>query len=147
MGERTERSVLNHLIETCKDGERGFVLAADHVTDPLMRVAFLEAAEQRQRFADALRPHAQRLGGDPDTGGTMAGTLHRGWMTLKDALTRYDEAGILAEAERGEQAAAVAYDDALNSVLAPATRGVVEAQYADILKMRGRIHALVSVRG
>ena len=34
MAERTEREVLHHLIEICRDGERGFHAAADHVAAP-----------------------------------------------------------------------------------------------------------------
>ena len=33
MAGRTERSVLNHLIETCKDAERGFRHVATHTAD------------------------------------------------------------------------------------------------------------------
>jgi hypothetical protein len=31
MAERNERAVLNHLIEICRDAERGFRMAAVHV--------------------------------------------------------------------------------------------------------------------
>ena len=34
MADRTEREVLHHLIEICRDGERGFRAAAHHVTAP-----------------------------------------------------------------------------------------------------------------
>jgi uncharacterized protein (TIGR02284 family) len=142
--DRTERRVLNHLIDTCHDGARGYLLAADHVTDPQLRQTFLEAADQRQRFADELLPHAQRLGGDHDSGGTVAGSLHRSWMMMKDAMTRYDQTGILAEAQRGELAAVVAYDDALHDIVPASAREVIEAQYTAILAMRDRIQSLAA---
>jgi hypothetical protein len=34
MAARTERWTLNHLIQTCRDGERGFRYAANHATSP-----------------------------------------------------------------------------------------------------------------
>ena len=60
MAERTERAALNHLIETCKDAERGFRHVATHAADPVVKGLFLDIAAQRARFAAALLPHAQR---------------------------------------------------------------------------------------
>ena len=37
MAERTERAVLNELIETCRDGARGFQDAADLVNDASLK--------------------------------------------------------------------------------------------------------------
>jgi len=142
MAQPTERRVLNYLIETCKDGERGFRLAANHVTTQAVKTLFEEAASQREQFAADLLPYAQRLGGDADTGGTAAGTLHRGWMTLKDAFMHYDEKAILTEAERGETAAVAAYEDALQSIVPPTVRDVLETQLAAILKMQDRIQSI-----
>ena len=111
--QRTERGVLNHLIETCKDGERGFRYAANHVESPPIKSLFLDIASQRERFAEALLPHAHRLGGGNESHGTAAAALHRGWITLMDALKGHDENAVLHEAERGEDAALAAYRDAL----------------------------------
>jgi uncharacterized protein (TIGR02284 family) len=139
MAERTERGVLNRLIETCKDGERGFRYAADHLDNDGLRALFLEAAAQRQRFAEELLPHAQRLGGDTDAGGTFGGTVHRGWMAIKDAFAKYDVKMIVSEAERGETFAASVYHDALDGMLPPTVRDVVEAQYTGIRDVGERI--------
>jgi len=64
MAQRTERTVLNHLIETCRDAERGFSAAAAHVESSRLKDLFERMATQRARIADVLAPHAQRLGGD-----------------------------------------------------------------------------------
>ena len=58
MTDRSERAVLNHLIETCKDAERGFRHVAEHATDPAVKSLFLDIASQRARFAADLLPHA-----------------------------------------------------------------------------------------
>src|ERR1044071_1268223 len=82
MTDRSERAVLNHLIETNKDAERGFRHVARHVTDATMKSLFLDIASQRARFAADLLPFAQRLGGANSQEGTTGGALHRTWIDL-----------------------------------------------------------------
>ena len=141
MSEPTERDVLNHLIETCKDGEHGFRYAANHVTTPAVKALFLEIASQREGFATDLLPHAQRLGGANESYGTPAAALHRGWMTLKDALSGHDEHAVIAEAERGEESAATAYERALGGMLPPTARDMIDKQYQAIRIAHSRVRA------
>jgi uncharacterized protein (TIGR02284 family) len=72
----------------------------------------------------------------------VAGAIHRGWMTVKDAMTHYDEASILAEAIRGEREAANAYADAVMGVLPPDAREVIEQQYQAVLEMQRQLDRL-----
>lgn len=132
MGERTERGILNHLIETCHDAERGFVLAAEEAQTEELREMFLDLAGQRRRFAEDLLPHAQRLGGAGNADGTTAAALHRAWIHLKAQLAKDPDKAVLAEAERGERFAVSAYDDAVNDMLPPDVRDLVEAQDEDV---------------
>lgn len=142
MAERTGRDVLHHLIDLCRDGERGFRAAADHVSDPTLKSLFTDLATQRKRFAEELQPHMQRLGGPPDAEGTSAGALHRHWMVLKGLVPGRHDHHIVAEAERGEHAALDAYDDALNGPLPPTATEVVESQREAILKADDRIRSV-----
>ena len=144
MAERTEREVLNQLIETCKDGERGFLYATNYVNDPLVKALFTEIASQRERFAADLLPHAQRLGGANESDGTTTAALHRGWMTIKDALTGHDAKAIIREAERGEDAALAVYKDALEGMLPPTTRDLIERQCVEVRHAHDRVHAFLS---
>jgi uncharacterized protein (TIGR02284 family) len=144
MSQHTERTVLNHLIEICTDGERGFTTAAEQASDPELKSLFTDLARQRRAFADALIPHAQRLGGDAAADGTSIGRLHRGWMNLKGKISGHHDHVILEEAERGEDAAVRAYRDALNEVLAPAARELVEQQCEAIAKAHEHIRAVAS---
>ena len=141
MSEHNERWTLNRLIEICLDGERGFRHAANHVHNTTVKTLFLDIAVQRQRFAAELLPHAQRLGGAAESDGSLAGGLHRGWMSIKDAVA-HDESAIIHEAERGERAALAAYEDGLNGVMAPGTRAVVERQCSTIRDSCNLVHAL-----
>ena len=138
MAERTEREVLHHLIEICKDGERGFRAAAEQVNAPALKTLFADLSAQRKQFAEELEPHLHRLGGQPD-GGTNAGTLHRGWMVLRGlAPGRHDHA-IVIEAERGEHAALNAYQEALSGMLPPTVTDLVETQRDAIQDANERI--------
>ena len=142
MAERTERDVLHHLIEVCNDGERGFRAAADFVGDAQLKTLFLHLAEQRQRFAEDLLPHLQRLGGLPDEAGTGAGSLHRGWMAFMGMVPGRHDHHIVTEAERGEQAARSAYEEALNGMLPPTVTDVIEAQRDALVAAQDRIRSI-----
>lgn len=142
MADRSERDVLHHLIDICKDGERGFRAAADHVSDPTLKSLFTELAEQRKRFAEELLPHLQRLGGPPDAEGTHAGSLHRGWMLLKGLAPGRHDHHIVTEAERGEHAAVKAYEEALHGLLPPTVSDLIEAQRDAMLRATDRIRAV-----
>ena len=142
MAERSERDVLHHLIDVCKDGERGFRTAADHVSDKTLKSLFTDLATERKGFAEALLPHLQRLGGPPDAEGTSAGRFHRQWMVLKGYVPGRHDHHIVAEAERGEQAALDAYEDALNGMLPPTATELVEMQRDAIVTAVDRIRTL-----
>jgi uncharacterized protein (TIGR02284 family) len=142
MTDRTERAVLNHLIETCKDAERGFRHVAGHATDPVLKGFFLDIASQRAQFAADLLPHAQRLGGAAAHDGTTAGALHRTWIDLRSAISRGDPVAAIHEAERGEHFSRGVYQEALDGMLPPITRQLVEAQYAELHKTADRLREL-----
>jgi uncharacterized protein (TIGR02284 family) len=143
MTARTERDTLNGLIEICRDAARGFTLAADHVADPELKRIFSEAAHQRDLFAAELLPYAQRLGGENDAMGTTKGALHRGWMMVKDAMMTNDERTVLREAIRGEKASANTYADAVEGMLPPNARPVIERQYSEIRGVQRDLDALL----
>jgi uncharacterized protein (TIGR02284 family) len=123
--------VLNHLIETCRDGARGFRLAAEQVASPTLKTLFTDFADQRAAFAEQLLPHAHRLGGEAPADGTRAAALHRGWMDVKQVIVRTDHA-VLLEVLRGDTVAVQAYTDAVNGMLPPDTRELVQRQ-SDLL--------------
>src|SRR5262245_5835036 len=139
MAERTEREVLEHLVEICRDGERGFRAAAQYVGMPQLKGLFVELAARREAFVRDLEPHLNRLGGSTLSSGTRAGAVHRGWMNVKAHVPGHHDQTIVAEAERGEHAAIKAYDDALNGMLPPTVIGVIEAQREEMRSTQKRI--------
>lgn len=125
-------SVLNNLIETCKDGEEGFRSAGDAVEDHDLRTLFHMYAQQRARFRAELNSEVLRHGGDPATSGHLSATLHRGWLNIKTAVAGKEPSVIVEECERGEDAAVKAYEDALKKVLPSDLLEIVRRQYAEI---------------
>ena len=136
-------SVLNNLIETCKDGQNGFQTAAEGVTRSDFKSLFYEYSQQRAQFAGELQAEVRRLGGDPEQAGSVAASLHRGWINIKSAVTGKDENSILAECERGEDSAVSNYKDALADADLPAdVRSIVERQSAQVKEAHDRIRNL-----
>ena len=125
-------SALNDLIETCKDGQKGFTAAADLVQDPKLQQLFKGYAAQRATFAAELQTEVRRHGGHPERSGSMAGALQRGWLNIKSAVLGEDAAVIIAECESGEDAAIKNYEEANQVVLPPAVAEVVARQYKEI---------------
>jgi uncharacterized protein (TIGR02284 family) len=135
-------SWLNDLIQTSKDAEQGFRDAAGAIQSPDLRALFNEYASQRTQFASELQTEVSRLGGDPQKSGSVSGSFHRGWMNLKSAITGKDDHAILAEVERGEDAAVKNYQEALAQDLPDDIRSIVEKQYRQILDAHNRVRSL-----
>jgi uncharacterized protein (TIGR02284 family) len=134
-------SVLNSLIETCKDGEEGFKTAGDAIENPDIRTLFHMYAQQRAHFRSELFNEVLRHGGEPAESGHLAASLHRGWMDLKTAIGGKNEAAIIDECERGEDAAMKAYQEALKENLPADLMSMVEGQYSEVR------HSHETVRG
>src|SRR5688572_23430835 len=82
-------SVLNELIETSKDGEKGFRAAAEDTKNSELKVVFLRRAHDCATSATDLQQLVAKYGGKPEMGGSIAGAAHRGWMNLKAGLGSY----------------------------------------------------------
>lgn len=142
MATDTAIATLNQLLEVCRDGEMGFASAAVHVQDAGTKWMFQEIARRRDRFADELKQEIRRLGGAPHEGGSLAGSVHRHWMDVKQALRGRNDASIIAEAARGEEIAVGAYANAIHAPLALPTRALVERQHTDVRDTHDRVRAL-----
>src|SRR5438270_6789615 len=110
-------STLNDVIETCKDGEEGFLACAQKVKNPALKSFFEEKAQRCATGAQQLRDKVRELGGDPERSGSTTGALHRSWINIKSTIVGMDDHAILAECERGEDSAKEAYAEALRQAL------------------------------
>ena len=135
-------SVLNTLLETCRDGEKGFRNAAENVQNLKVKSRFIEFARERADFADELSQQVQRLGGTPASVGSASGAVHRGWMDVKGAVTSRDDSSLAAEAERGEDVAVSTYRHALAQDLPSDIRSIVERQAARVKAVHDEVRAM-----
>jgi uncharacterized protein (TIGR02284 family) len=135
-------SVLNDLIETCKDGELGFKTAAEGLTDSETKLLFQQFARQRGDMARELQSEVRRLGGDPEQKGSISGTAHRGWINIKSVVTGKDDAAIIAEAERGEDSAKHTFEAALKEQLPVQTLALLREQSSKVHSAHDRVRSL-----
>jgi uncharacterized protein (TIGR02284 family) len=135
-------ALLNGLIEICKDGEKGFREAAEDIDIGYYQILFNEYARQRSQFASALQQEVKKLGGNPDRKGSMAGTLHRGWMNLRSHVNQKTNDSIILECERGEKNALKNYQNALKLDLPEKIKDLIFTQYQTIRHTHGRIKAM-----
>jgi uncharacterized protein (TIGR02284 family) len=136
-------STVNCLIETLKDGEKGFKEAAEAVKDPQLKSLFQEYAQQRSRFATELQTQARSLGeSDPEKTSSTAGAMHRAWINLKSAVTSGDDKAILSECERGEDSAVHEFEEAMQDGLTSPLRDIVSRQFSEIKSAHDRVKHL-----
>ncbi|MBX3245100.1 MAG: PA2169 family four-helix-bundle protein [Acidobacteria bacterium] len=135
-------STLNGMIETCRDGQEGFKQAAEGINDPEIKKEFYQYSQQRASFVGDLQDIVRTLGGDPENAGSLSGSLHRGWMNLKAAITGNDEAAIYNECERSEDVAKAEYQNVLEQELPAYIQQTVQSQYSTILSTHDRVKEL-----
>ncbi|MFD4838378.1 PA2169 family four-helix-bundle protein [Achromobacter sp. NPDC058515] len=134
--------VLNELIETSKDGEKGFDAAADDTKTPELQQLFRNRSSDCAAGAAELQALVSQLGGKPEDHGTVSGAMHRGWTNLKAAIASRSDLVLLEECERGEDVAKAAYAKALKETLPENVRAVVERQYQGVLRNHDQVRDL-----
>lgn len=141
----TDAQVSKDLIETLEDGREGFTTGADKLESDGrgdLAASFRELASQRAGFAQELRDLAAQYGDDIDEDSSMLGALHRGWMSIKDAVSGNDPQGVLDAAEQGEDHAKSEYSKALDAEISPHLRTVVERQFTGVRQGHDRVKAM-----
>jgi uncharacterized protein (TIGR02284 family) len=134
--------VLNELLVTSRNGEKGFEACAQHAKAPELKSVFQTRAAECGRAAEELQTQILASGGKPDDGGTVAGAVHRGWVALRGSLTGYDDHAMLEECERGEDVAVQHYRKALEKDLPPEVRSLVARQAEGAQRNHDQISAL-----
>lgn len=134
-------SVLQNVVETARDGEKGFREAAEHLKSADLKSMAQRISAERAGFARELEPELRTAGKDEKTEGTAAGTLHRAWIDIKTALGGGDQT-ILDWLEQGEDHAKKVYGDALKSTLPTAAQQIVRRQYDRVVATHDQVKAL-----
>jgi uncharacterized protein (TIGR02284 family) len=134
--------ILNTLVETSKDGEYGFKTCAEHARSSELKQFFSRRAQECSTAAQELQSLVVRFGGKPDTGGTAAGALHRGWLAARGTVALNDDKAMLNECERGEDAAVARYRSALEKQLPPEVDAVVRRQFQGVQRNHDEVKRL-----
>lgn len=140
-----DEKVAKELVETLKDGERGFASAAEKLRDSdhsEWATTLQRLSEQRASFWREIVELGRQYDDDVDESGTIAASLHRGWISLKDALSGDDAGSVLGAALTGENHAVSEYEDALKHDLSPGFHEVVSRQHAAVVAARDEVKAL-----
>lgn len=135
-------STLNNLIETCKDGQEGYKQASEGISNTTTKTLFNDLFKQRSMFSSELQAIVKSFGGDPEETGSISGSIHRGWMDIKDAVAGNDDTAILNECERGEDVALAAYKKALENDMPVVPADAVRRQYGAIQAAHDQVKAL-----
>jgi uncharacterized protein (TIGR02284 family) len=140
-----DEKVAKELVETLKDGEQGFTSAAEKLRDSdraEWASTLQRLAQQRKGFQAEIVELGHEYGDDVDESGTVAAAVHRGWISLKDALTGDDADKVLDAALTGEDHAVSEYEKALDADLSAGFREVVSRQHAAVVSARDEVRAL-----
>jgi uncharacterized protein (TIGR02284 family) len=135
-------SVIEDLIETCKDGQKGYQDAASHAKRSDLKTYFNEQSLERSSFAGELEAELIRLGKpDKKVSGSVGGALRRAWIDTKVSLGGGDKT-ILESVEAGEDNAKESYEKAVTSDLPENIAQIVRRQAASVQKAHDKVKSL-----
>jgi uncharacterized protein (TIGR02284 family) len=142
MDENNVVSVLENLIETCKDGEKGYKDAAEHVKRSDLKGYFNEQSMERGRFAQELQAQLAKVGKpEKKVSGSASAAMHRAWIDTKVALGGGDHT-VLESIEKGEDNAKETYQKALGGALPPGTAEIVRRQAENVQRAHDKVRML-----
>ena len=142
MNQRDSVKVIEKLVEICKDGEKGYKDAAEHVKRSDLKTLFTAQSSERGRFARELQTVLMNLGKtEKKESGTVAGALHRAWIDTKVGLGAGDKS-ILESVEKGEDEARDAYREAIGSPLPSDVADIVSRQARSIQTAHDQVKTL-----
>jgi uncharacterized protein (TIGR02284 family) len=137
--------VLNDLVAINNDRIAGYERAIEETkaSDSDLKSLFTSMIDESRKVRLELANEVQSLGGEYDRGTTASGKLYRAWMDVRAVFTGHDRHAVLANCERGEDAAQNAYKDALNDNNVPAyIRNMLEVQKQKLRVSHDQVKAL-----
>jgi len=142
MDEKNALSVVEDLIETCKDGQKGYQDAASHAKRSDLKTYFNQQSLERASFAGELEAILIQLGKpDKKVSGSVAASLHRAWIDTKVSLGAGDHS-IVESVEAGEDNAKEAYQKAIAKDLPENIAQIVRRQAASVQRAHDKVKSL-----
>ncbi len=133
---------LNTLIETSRDGDKGFTTCAEDAKDSALRAYFTICATRCRKSVQTLEELVKFHGGTPEQSGSMLAPVNRAWLNLRAAISSNSDLAVLEECERAEDVALRSYQHALEQELPPDARALVELQLNGTQENHDRVRML-----
>lgn len=137
--------LLNDLILINNDRVVGYEKAMEELKkeDSDLKLLFQEKINQSNDYKTELSKEIIKTGSKVETGTTNAGKIYRVWMDVKTFFGGADRKIVLDNCEDGENAAVMAYNDALASEgQTPEIRSLLTRHHAELIISYNRIKAL-----
>ena len=144
-----DAAVTHDLMQTLEDGRDGFASGAEKLDsdgNATLAATFRELGGQRGEMYSELQTIAASYGDQIDSSGSVAAKVHRGWMSLKDAIAGSDPDGVLDAAVQGEDHAVSEYEKAVGEDISPEFKAVVARQLDQVRAARDQVKALQASR-
>lgn len=135
-------AMLTDLLETSKEGQRGFALAAEDNREPGVIDLLTDGQESCRVAALELQDQLRLFGGAPEEGPAVERRVYRGWISSKAVAISRGTKSILEECERGEDYAKARYEDAMKIEQPEALRVILGHQYQRVIAIHARVRLL-----
>ncbi len=112
-------SNLQEILEKNYDAEEGYKKAMVKAENSYLKEYLKDRAALRSHFATELSDTILKLNETPIESGSTTGSIHRTWMSIKDAFSSDSDEGILEECIRGEKASIKEYKEAMDKHMFP----------------------------
>jgi len=123
---------LKDLVKINIDSAKGYETSAEAIEDQNLAQFFRACAARRNEFAEQLRTKLEMSNEEASDTSSLKATAHRWWIKAKAALQSGDRHGVLAEAERGEDAIKACYEEVIKETTGSPVNDLLHQQYADV---------------
>ncbi len=134
--------LLQDLLSINIDSQHGFEEVEKDAKDPTLKDFFRDMGQRRAHNAAELRQVISSAGREPTQSGSVSAAIHRWWINAKQMVSTTDSAGILAEAERGEDSIRDEYEHTLEEVHDPVARDLISEQFRNVVEGHDKVKAL-----
>lgn len=125
-------SRLQSLTRIAIDSANGYEAAAETARTQQLKTILTDAGTKRRRLVERLNAEIVRLGGERETSGSAAGSVHRAWTRLADAFGDGDERAT-ERVEEGEDYIEQTFREALDEdSFDPETRALLRELHAEL---------------
>ncbi|MEM6842636.1 MAG: PA2169 family four-helix-bundle protein [Bacteroidota bacterium] len=120
---------IHQLIQTTREGEKGYKEASENVQSEDLKTILYRLSQQRALFRGELEEILHKDYRDAaEVQDSVAAKAHRKWIDIRNAFSSNDDRAVLKECERGEQHAIEEYTKVLDGRLPEYIEEIVQQQ-------------------